>query len=59
MKSFKEWLKLQEVGTSAGMVAPFALPIGTQAVSRIFPEPITASDDPFFRKRRKKKRKSD
>jgi len=58
IKGFKDWLKLQEVGTSAGMVAPFAMPIGASPVARMYPEPVLSSPDPFFRKRKKKKKKS-
>ena len=49
---FKEWLKLQEVGTGSSAVAVFARPaIGM--VSRTFAEPITFS----HKKRRRKKKK--
>lgn len=48
--SFKDWLKLDEVGTGTSSVAAFARPIFGQMVQRTWP-------DPFFSKKKKKKKK--
>jgi hypothetical protein len=51
--SFKEWLKLNENGTSTADVAVFARPVMT-SMDRRFPQPITfGKEDPFFKKRKK------
>lgn len=52
--SFKEWLELQEVGTSTGSVAGFAR-ISLPMVTRQF-VPFWGEGDPFFRKKKKKKK---
>lgn len=51
MKTFTEWLKLKEVGTFAGAIAPFARPIGGGDVIR---RTMPISEKP---KRKKKKKK--
>jgi hypothetical protein len=53
---FSEWLKLREVGTGAGMIAPFARPIGA-VVTRMYPAPVTMDVDSFFHKKKKNKKK--
>lgn len=50
---FKEWLKLQEVGTSTGSVAGFSR-MTIPMVRRQF-MPHWGEDDPFFTKKKKKK----
>jgi hypothetical protein len=50
---FKEWLDLQEVGTSTGDVAAFKLPIGGM-ITRISPTLLTVDD---LEKQKKKKKK--
>lgn len=42
--SFKEWLQLQEVGTSTGDVAVFSRPVGIGMVKRT-PIPSIGNDD--------------
>lgn len=50
--SFRDWLKLQETGTSTADVAVFARPcIGM--VRRIYPG-FWGQEDPFFKKKKKK-----
>lgn len=43
MMKFKEWLNLQEVGTSTGDVAAFKLPMGGM-VTRTWPTLLTVDD---------------
>jgi hypothetical protein len=45
--SFKEWLKMNEEGTSTSCIAAFPRPIGIGTVSR---QPV----DMFFKKKKKK-----
>ena len=51
--TFKEWMKLQEVGTSTGSVAGFSR-MTIPMVRRQF-MPHWGEDDPFFTKKKKKK----
>lgn len=54
---FKEWLKLQEVGTGTNAVAVFSRPIGIGMVKR---EPVDMIGfRPEDEKERKKKQKKD
>jgi hypothetical protein len=53
--SFKEWLKLSEVGTTTASVATFKMPLFGGPVTRMYPEPITIGQDSFFKKKKKKK----
>jgi len=50
--SFKEWLKLQEVGTSTASVATYALPLFGGPFTRQYPEMIGGRE--VKRKKRKK-----
>jgi len=50
--SFKEWFKLQEVGTSTASVAPFIRPLFGGPVTRMYPDPVTIEIDPFFKKKK-------
>lgn len=50
--SFKEWLKLQEVGTSTASVATYALPLFGGPFTRQYPEMIGGRQ--VKRKKRKK-----
>jgi len=50
--SFKEWLKLQEVGTSTAGVAHYALPVFGGPFARQYPEIIGGR--PVKRKKKKK-----
>ena len=55
--SFKEWLKLNETGTSTGDVAGFQRRLGsinTRQWASMVGEPWT-EEDPFFKKNKKKK----
>jgi len=54
---FKEWLRIQEVGTSTASVATYAMPVIGGPVARMYPEPITIGEDPFFAKKRHKKKR--
>jgi hypothetical protein len=49
---FKQWLNLQEVGTSTGDVASFKLPMGGM-VTRTCPTLITVDDLEKQKKKRK------
>lgn len=51
--NFKEWLNLQEVGTTTSSVAAFKMPLFGGPVTRMYPEPVTMSIDPFFKKKKK------
>jgi len=55
--NFKDWLKLIETMTSAGMVAPYSLPIFGHVSRRMYSEPIVMSFDDGQKKRKKKKKK--
>lgn len=52
--SFKEWLHLKEIGTTTASVASFKMPLFRGPVTRMYPKPITAEKDPFFKKKKKK-----
>jgi len=52
--SFREWLKLQEAGTSTACVSSFKQPIG-DTVRRTFAQQW-AVEDPFFKKKKRKKK---
>lgn len=39
--NFKEWLNLQEVGTTTSSVAVFKMPLFGGLIRRMYPEPIT------------------
>lgn len=49
--TFKEWLKLQEVGTSTADVAFFQRPIFGSTIQRKWLGPW-AQEDPFFKKKK-------
>lgn len=51
---FKEWLNLQEVGTSTGDVAAFKLPMGGM-VTRTWPTLLTVDERDKKRHHKKKK----
>lgn len=51
--NFKEWLSLKEVGTTTASVATFKMPLFGNPVTRMYPTPIIASEDPFFKKKKK------
>lgn len=53
--NFKEWMKLQEVGTSTGSIAGFSR-IAIPTVRRQF-MPHWGEGDPFFTSKKKKKKK--
>ena len=44
MKGFKYWLKIDEVSTTTGDVAHFALPIGAGMITRKFPQFFNVAD---------------
>jgi hypothetical protein len=50
MTSFKEWLKLKEVGTFAAAIAPFARPIGSGEIVR---RTMPSVDKPKQKKKKK------
>lgn len=54
MKGFREWLKMNETGTSTADVSGFARNVFAGPVTRMYPEPVTIGEDPFFRKRKRK-----
>lgn len=47
MKGFKNWLKIDEVSTSTGDVAHYAMPIGAGMVTRKFPQFFSLADYGF------------
>ena len=53
--TFKEWLNLSEVGTSAGSVAPFLMTLFSNPVQRMYPEPLIID---LTEKKKKKKNRS-
>ena len=56
---FKEWIKLQETGTSTASIAGFSR-ISIPMVKRTFPGMFVGDtgEDPFFKKLRNKKKKN-
>lgn len=52
--SFKEWLKLQEVGTGTNSIAMFKRPVFGEPIRRQVLGPW-GEEDPFFKKRHKAK----
>lgn len=62
MMNFKEWLKLNEVGTSTGSIAGFArmaIPlVRRQWMPYWSDQSWTEEPDPFFKKKKKKKNES-
>ncbi len=56
--NFKEWLKLQEVGTSTGSVAGFsriAIPLVRRQFMPHWADQQWTEQDPFFKKKKKKR----
>jgi len=53
--NFREWLKINENGTSTAAVAHFRQPIG-DTVRRTFAQQW-AVEDPFFKKKKKRRKK--
>lgn len=53
---FKEWLKLQEVGTSTASVAVFARPLFGGPATRMYPEPVIIGGREVTKKKKKKHR---
>lgn len=57
--NFKEWLKLQEVGTSTANVAVFARPLFGGPVTRMYPEPVILGGREIKKKKKKKQKHHD
>lgn len=56
---FKEWLKLQEVGTGTNAVAVFSRPVGIGMVQREPVDMIGFRDEDHHKKKKKKHKKQD
>jgi len=52
--TFREWLKLREVGTSTASVAVFARPLFGGPTTRMYPEPIILGGREIKKKKKHK-----